>query len=243
MKEVSMSYSTGEIAVLCGVSVRTVQYYDREGLLKPDGYSEGGRRLYGEESLKTLQVICIYRGLGLSLSEIKEMLSDEKDSRKVLISLLEQREKALDEEISARLSQRQSVKVIKEYLAEGRALTRNSFDDVQTIMKGKKKLKATYAAMLSVGILMDVAEIAFIVLWAVKGIWLPFAIGMPCVIAVGCALVAIYFKNTQYVCVECGKSFKPRFREWCFSRHTLKTHELTCPHCGVKKFHTETYSD
>lgn len=43
LKEVSMSYSTGEIAELCGVTVRTVQYYDREGL-NPKGFprEEGG---------------------------------------------------------------------------------------------------------------------------------------------------------------------------------------------------------
>ena len=44
-----MSYSTGEIAALCQVSVRTVQFYDKEGLLKPETRSEGGRRLYGED--------------------------------------------------------------------------------------------------------------------------------------------------------------------------------------------------
>ena len=32
-----MSYTTGEIAKLCGVTVRTVQFYDKEGLLRPDG--------------------------------------------------------------------------------------------------------------------------------------------------------------------------------------------------------------
>ncbi len=38
-----MSYSTAEIAELCGATVRTVQYYDREGLLKPERFSEGGK--------------------------------------------------------------------------------------------------------------------------------------------------------------------------------------------------------
>ena len=71
-----MSYSTGELAELCGVTVRTVQFYDREGLLKPESFSEGGRRLYNDNSLKTLQIICMYKQLGLSLSEIKDVLSD-----------------------------------------------------------------------------------------------------------------------------------------------------------------------
>lgn len=238
-----MSYSTGEIAELCGVSVRTVQYYDREGLLKPDGFTEGGRRLYGEESLKTLQVICTYKGLGLSLSEIKSVLSDGENCRKILISVLTESERRLDEEIKNSLSRRDSIKTVKEYLSDGRAMPRNLFIDVQKIMKGKKKLKATYAALLAAGLLCDAAEIAFIVLWAVKGLWLPFAIGMPCVFAVMFALVAVYYKNVQYICVDCGKEFRPKFGKWFFAAHTLKTRKLTCPHCGKKNYHTETYSE
>lgn len=38
-------YASGEIARLCGVSVRTVQYYDDRGILVPSELSEGGRRL------------------------------------------------------------------------------------------------------------------------------------------------------------------------------------------------------
>lgn len=242
-KEAGMSYSTGEIAKLCGVTVRAVQFYDKEGLLKPEGYSEGGRRLYGEEGLKTLQIICMYRELGLSLTEIKSVLSDEDNSRKILLGYLKERAKSLDNEIKQKLSARDSVKVVINYLAEGRAMSRNSFIDVQTIMKGKKKLKATYAVMLTVGILLDAAEIAFIVLWAVKGIWLPFAIGMPLVIAAAVGLVALYYKNTQLVCVECGEKFKPRVREWFFAKHTVKTIKATCPHCGKINYNTVTYSD
>lgn len=45
-------YTTGEIARLCGVSVRTVQYYDDRGILVPSQLSEGGRRLYSDDDLK-----------------------------------------------------------------------------------------------------------------------------------------------------------------------------------------------
>ena len=41
-------YTTGEIAKLCGVSVRTVQYYDTREILVPSSLTEGGRRLYSE---------------------------------------------------------------------------------------------------------------------------------------------------------------------------------------------------
>ena len=91
-----MSYTTGELAKLCGVTVRTVQFYDNQGLLKPEALSEGGRRLYGEAGLKALQIICMYKSLGLNLSEIKSILSNEGDCREVLIKLLTDRERILE---------------------------------------------------------------------------------------------------------------------------------------------------
>ena len=48
-------YTTGEIAKLCGVTVRTVQYYDTRNILAPSQLSEGGRRLYSEDDLKRMQ--------------------------------------------------------------------------------------------------------------------------------------------------------------------------------------------
>ena len=50
-------YSTGEIAKLCSVTVRTVQYYDTRGILIPSELSEGGRRLYSEDDLKRMKII------------------------------------------------------------------------------------------------------------------------------------------------------------------------------------------
>ena len=47
-------YTTGELAKRCGVTVRTVQYYDTRGILVPSELSEGGRRLYSEEDLKRI---------------------------------------------------------------------------------------------------------------------------------------------------------------------------------------------
>ena len=47
-------YTTGELAKLCGVTVRTVQYYDSRSILLPSRLSEGGRRLYSEDDLRKL---------------------------------------------------------------------------------------------------------------------------------------------------------------------------------------------
>lgn len=238
-----MSYSSGELAKLCGVTVRTVQFYDGQGLLKPEAVSEGGRRLYGESELKTLQIICMYKSLGLSLSEIKRVLSDGNDCREILISVLNQRESALDAELKEKRLQIESVKAVKKQIADGLAVSPNTFIDVQTVMEGKKRLKVTYAVMAVIAALAFAAEIAFVVLWAVAGLWLPFAIGMPCLVVCMAVLTAVYYKNTAYICRDCGKKFKPTFLKVFFAAHTPKTRKLICPYCGSKKYHFETYSD
>ena len=71
-------YSTGDIARACDVTVRTVQYYDVQGLLKPSELSEGGRRLYSEEDRERLQLICLLRSLGVSVASIGRLLAEER---------------------------------------------------------------------------------------------------------------------------------------------------------------------
>ena len=91
-------YTTGEVAKLCGVTVRTVQYYDTRGILVPSELSEGGRRLYSEDDVKRMKVICYLRDLGLPIDSIRQLLAEE-DPGSVISLLLDQQEAALKKEI------------------------------------------------------------------------------------------------------------------------------------------------
>ena len=64
--------TVGEVAKKMDVTVRTLQYYDKEGLLSPSAESEGGRRLYTDKDLITLHQITSLKSLGLSLDDIKQ---------------------------------------------------------------------------------------------------------------------------------------------------------------------------
>ena len=57
--------TVGEVAKKMGVTVRTLQYYDKEGLLSPSAESEGGRRLYTDKDLVMLHQIISLKSLGL----------------------------------------------------------------------------------------------------------------------------------------------------------------------------------
>ena len=63
-----------QAAELAGISIRTLQYYDEIGLLKPSKLTQSGYRLYDEEALQKLQQILFFRELGFKLKEIREMI-------------------------------------------------------------------------------------------------------------------------------------------------------------------------
>jgi len=74
-KAIPQGYMTvGEVAKKIGVTVRTLQYYDKEGLLSPSAESKGGRRLYIDRDLVTLHQIISLKSLGFSLDDIKQRL-------------------------------------------------------------------------------------------------------------------------------------------------------------------------
>lgn len=67
--------TVNEVSKLTGVSIRTLQYYDKIGLLKPTQYTESGYRLYDDTTLETLQQILLFRELEFPLKEIRTILS------------------------------------------------------------------------------------------------------------------------------------------------------------------------
>jgi len=70
----------GELARQAGVSVRAIRYYEELGLIRPEKRSRGGFRLYGPEIHKRLSVICFLKEMGLSLTEIQQILLAKKPS-------------------------------------------------------------------------------------------------------------------------------------------------------------------
>lgn len=70
-----MEYTVQKLGLLAGVSTRTLRYYDEIGLLKPARINSSGYRIYGQAEVDRLQQILFYRELGVSLEEIKEIVS------------------------------------------------------------------------------------------------------------------------------------------------------------------------
>ena len=89
-----------EVSGLAGVSIRTLQYYDRIGLLRPAERTESGYRLYDDTALERLQCILLFKELQFSLKEIKDILdSPDFDYSRALdqqITLLQMKKEHLE---------------------------------------------------------------------------------------------------------------------------------------------------
>ena len=98
-KAIPTGYMTvGEVAQKMGVTVRTLQYYDREGLLTPSAISEGGRRLYTDRDLIQLHQILSLKHLGFSLGDIKNRLIPL-DTPEAVAKVLDEQATALREKL------------------------------------------------------------------------------------------------------------------------------------------------
>lgn len=74
-----------EVSKIAGISVRTLQYYDKIGLLRPTDYSDSGYRLYSDNDLIILQHILLFRELEFPLKEIKEIINSENFDRDIAL--------------------------------------------------------------------------------------------------------------------------------------------------------------
>lgn len=92
--------TVNEVSKLTGVSIRTLQYYDSIGLLKPAEYTESGYRLYDDAALECLQQILFFRELEFPLKEIREIVTqpnfDKKKALEQQIELLTMKKERLE---------------------------------------------------------------------------------------------------------------------------------------------------
>jgi MerR family transcriptional regulator, thiopeptide resistance regulator len=67
--------SVSQIASQFGLSRTAILYYESVGLLKPAHRSAAKYRLYGNKEIEVLRQICLYRSVGLSVRDIRSLLS------------------------------------------------------------------------------------------------------------------------------------------------------------------------
>ena len=233
-------YTTGELAKLCSVTVRTVQYYDTRGILTPSALSEGGRRLYSDDDLKKMKTICFLRELGFSIDSIGKLFSEE-NSVKVVTLLLDRQEAELKTEIENNEEKLKRIAQLKKEIKASEDFSVESIFDVADTMENNKKLRNFRIKMIASAIPIGILEWGSIALWVLKGIWWPFVIYTAIAIPFAVIFTRMYLKKIDYICPECHEQFKPSFKSMFVASHTPKTRKLTCPNCGKKSYCVEVW--
>lgn len=232
-------YTTGELAKLCGVTVRTVQYYDSRGILIPTELSEGGRRLYTDDDLRRLRIICFLRDMGLPIDAIAQLLAEEEPGRVVEL-LLEQQEQAVRQELARSQSRLEKLEALRRQVKQQPDFSVESIGDIAYLMERRTQLKRVHTAMLLAGIPMSLLEVTGIVLWIVTGVWWPFAVYLLLAVPFGILISRYYFRRVACLCPQCHTVFRPVLKEAFFARHTPSARKLTCTCCGYHGFCVET---
>lgn len=121
--------TVGEVAKKMGVTVRTLQYYDREGLFCPSTVSEGGRRLYNGEDIVRLHQILSLKSLGFSIEEIKNrlILIDTPDE---VVAALSEQSKSIQAQIDALTQSLRAIEALKEEVLQMQSVDFKKYADI-----------------------------------------------------------------------------------------------------------------
>ncbi len=117
----------GEVAEIAGVSVQTLRYYERRGILDPPDRTISGYRNYPSGTVDRIRFIKRAQALGFSLTEIAEIVSlrvGGKNRRKVVLARIEAKLRSID----LRMDALRRIREALERLAEA-CRSREDIDD------------------------------------------------------------------------------------------------------------------
>ena len=235
-------YTTGEIAKLCGVTVRTVQYYDSRNLLVPSELSEGGRRLYNDDDLRKMKIICFLREAGFPINSISALFAEE-NTEEIISVILEQQETALKKDIEEKEKQLSIIDGIKTEMKEMENFSVESIGDIAHLMENKIKLKKLRTLLVLTGAPVILLLWTSIIMCIMMGMWWLFAVSAVMFAVYGVIATNYYFKSVAYICPHCHQVFKPSLKEAFFAYHTPKMRRLNCPKCNHTGLCIEIFAD
>ena len=129
----------GELAKKMNVTVRTLQYYDKEGLLNPSSESDGGFRLYTDQDMVRLLQIQTMKDLGVTLSEIKKRLV-ALDTPDDMVKALAEHEIAIKKKMEILSKSLKEIKALKAEVKQMRTMDFKRYADILANLQMKNEL-------------------------------------------------------------------------------------------------------
>ncbi|BCN89402.1 MerR family transcriptional regulator [Staphylococcus argenteus] len=224
------NYSTGELAKLCNVTTRTIQYYDRKGILKPEGFTEGNRRVYTEQQRETLELILLLKDLGCALSDIDMLLKGD-STLKTLNAMLELKQQDIDRQIKQQKTMLNKIKNIQHYVNDESKSPISHLKDIDNVMSKSNEMKNIRRKIwISAGMMGVIQYSSIMSAILMKNKW-PFLIALPFMIGYGIGVTAYYQGKVAYLCPNCQHVFSPSLWQVVKAPHTATTRRFECPNC------------
>jgi len=107
----------GQLAKQAGISINTLRHYDKEGLLKPSGESEGGYRLYNDKDVAKLIQILMMKELGFGLADIKKRMNAF-DTPADVVNVLTEHAKDIRTKMDSYLETIETITSLKEEISQ-----------------------------------------------------------------------------------------------------------------------------
>lgn len=232
-------YLTGELAKIFSITTRTLQYYDKKGILKPAYFNDNNYRIYTEKEVEKLKLIIVLRNMKFNLKDIDKLMNSEKDMKAIHL-LLDQKIKDDEQRIEEEQKNLNNMKNIKSMISETSNSPIQKLLDIEDVMHKNKNISRLYKKLFLIGGLGTFIQLIGIsISFAIKS-YFPFLISF--VLASICAIIMTskYFNSVLYMCPNCHFKFKPRKLKWMLAAHTPKTRKLNCPNCNEKHHCIET---
>jgi DNA-binding transcriptional MerR regulator/DNA-directed RNA polymerase subunit RPC12/RpoP len=242
MQENTNTYTTGDVAKICHVSIRTVQFYDREQIVSPSALSEGGRRIYTESDVADFRLACLYKSLGLYLKEIKRIM-DSEEKYAVMQEVLREQKVKVEKQIQALTASKEKIATLQEELDSHDGIRISSEEELNQVIFGKKKHRKTdVMTYFFLACYVLILIIGFPLATAIGGAY-PYAmLGIAVILLVG--LIYYHASVNAYICQNCHKKFTIGFVQDMVSPNGAKKGKyLRCPHCRKRAWMSETFMD
>ncbi len=235
-------YSSGQLAKQCHVTLRTVQYYERQGLLVASR-TEAERRLYAKDQVTRLEMILTYKELGFTLKDIKGLL-DTPENYKILQLLVAQHQEQNAKELARAKKRAVKLDYLAKQLEKFQVFPGNFTKGIEFEMEKTKKLHRLHWQMIGIGLVIDVILWGSIIyVFLNHGSWWSVAGDLVISVVLATALVYYVWQHTAYICPNCQHQFRPGLKAYFWSAHTPSTRKLVCPNCNQKNFCIEVYAD
>ena len=223
-------YQTGELAKQCDVSIRTIQYYDRKGLITSTKTEQNGRRVFDEQSKQDLEIILILKRFGFSLKDIKKITVEENKLKSVR-SMIKQRALNIEYEIQRNQMLLSEIKQFKNYIDKDSQAPLNKLLETNQYVTNKGNMNILTRSIIYRVLPVVIVQYTALLASVITRKWWPSISVLPFLIAFAVYFTRFIYKHLMYVCPNCQEVFKPNIKSWLFASHTPKTRKLQCPNC------------